>query len=240
MGCKIWAVVALKSPDTAKSRLRALLTDAERRDLYFHMAGKVITSLKQTAGIDKVLVVTSGNEVERIATQLGVDVIRQDEERGTAAAFAHAVKMLTAVDADEHPTSLLMVAGDLPLISPAALSSLIHRPGALSGVSIVPDRKRIGTNALLCSPPDASPPCFGAESFDRHRAAARVRGIAVHVHESDALSLDIDGAEDLAMLSAQLAGSPDLADAALCGLLARLHGAAPPSKRESLANVHFS
>src|SRR5580704_12772865 len=90
----VWAVVALKSPSTAKSRLGPLLTSAERRKLYFAMARTVINSLKNTAAIGRVLVVTSVDEVDLFATSLGARVIRQDEDKGTAAAFAHAIDVI--------------------------------------------------------------------------------------------------------------------------------------------------
>ena len=217
-----WAVVALKSPDTAKSRLRRLLTDEERRDLYFIMARKVIHALKETPGIAKVIVVAAGDEVIRFVTRLGAEVIRQDEDRGTAAAFAHAIDTIAGLPANECPQRLLMIAGDLPLISAAALQPLLDARGE---VCIVPDRKREGTNALLCSPPHSLPPCFGEASFDKHVAAAAKRKLSLEVIESEALSLDIDIADDLDLLEAHYLSLPDPVDSVLRGLLSRLRDA---------------
>lgn len=217
-GKGIWAVVALKSPDTAKSRLRPLLSDAERRDLYFVMARKVIGALKATPQFERVMVVTAGAEVENFARRLGAEVIRQSEDSGTAAAFAHALASFHSI----QPERVLLIPGDLPLISPAALEKLIDQSTDFSGVCIVPDRKRVGTNALLCSPPDAIPPCFGVRSFDKHLAAAKERGVDVRVFESEALSLDIDVADDLALLGAHYLSLPDQVDVVLRDLLGRL------------------
>jgi FO synthase len=206
--------------------LHPLLSELERRDLYFIMARKVIGALKATPGIDKVLVVTTGSEVANFATQLGAEVILQSEDKGTAAAFAHAIACLPAKDSAEYPQRLLMIPGDLPLISTADMSQLVSQASTQQGVCIVPDRKRVGTNALLCSPPDAIPPYFGSHSFDKHLAAAQERGVTLQVFESAALSLDIDVADDLALLGAHYTGLPDLVDAVLRGLLARLRTAA--------------
>lgn len=231
-----WAVVALKSPDTAKSRLRPLLSDAERRDLYFIMAYQVLNSLKATPGIERVLVVTACAEVDRFAAQLDVQVIRQSEDRGTAAAFTHAVMVLLDAARRRRPQRLLMIAGDLPLVTPEAVSALLAESGD-AAVSVVPDRQRVGTNALLCSPPDVIEPCFGENSYHRHLAAASARSIAARTIESPALSLDIDIADDLALLDAHYLGLPDAADNELSELLARLRAAAMLAARESSHDV---
>ena len=231
-GKGIWAVVALKSPNTAKSRLRPLLSDAERRDLYFIMARKVIGALKATPQFERVMVVTADAEVENFALRLGAEVIRQAEDGGTAAAFSHALASFNS----NLPGRVLLIPGDLPLISRAALEQLIERSADFSGVCIVPDRKRVGTNALLCSPPDAIPPCFGVRSFDKHLAAARERGIDARVIESETLSLDIDVADDLALLGAHYLSLPDQVDIVLRDLLVRLRSGEVVSVESK--NVH--
>jgi len=59
----------------------------------------------------------------------------------------------------------------------------------------VPDRKRSGTNALLCSP---WMPCYLAScgQFPSTSGCARTKDIAVQVFESESLSLDIDVVDD--------------------------------------------
>jgi 2-phospho-L-lactate guanylyltransferase len=161
-------------------------------------------------------------------------VIHQAEDKGTAAAFAHAVGVLLDTARRRRPRQLLMIAGDLPLVSPALLSTLVRQCAGSDGVSILPDRKRIGTNALFCSPPDAIPPCFGKDSFSRHLSAARERGIPVLVMESEPLSLDIDVAEDLALLRMHpLDASDPVADIALRELLASLRPELLPTEQEN-------
>jgi 2-phospho-L-lactate/phosphoenolpyruvate guanylyltransferase len=215
-------VVALKSPDGAKSGLRRGLCDSDRRELHFIMARRVLDALKQTPAIGRVFVVPACKQVERFARQLGAEVIHQREGGGTASAFSHEAACVYSAASKPRPARLLMIAGDLPLLSPHELSLLIDRSRGQKEIVIVPDRKRLGTNALLCSPPDAIAPCFGAGSFRRHAAAARQSGVAVRMLESEALSLDIDVVEDLALLRAHLCGVADSAgDCALRDLLER-------------------
>ena len=230
----ICAIVALKSFKSAKSRLRPHLSEAERRALIFFMARRTLSALRATHGIADVRVVTACDEVESLAVQMGAEVIRQTEDQGTAAAFAHATAAL--MYGERKPARLLMIAGDLPLISPTELSRLVNQSAAKTGVCIVPDRKRIGTNALLCSPPNAIPPCFGANSFREHLAAAREKDIAVQVIESEALSLDIDVADDLALLCSLSGLKPDSELRELLAALRKVTAPASP-KTEHNANA---
>ena len=204
-GNTVWAAVPLKSPDGAKSRLRAGLDACARGRLFFAMARQVVRTLVHTPGIAGVAVVTASPEVAACVEQEGAAVIRQERDAGTAEACRSAVAHLSA-----RADSLLMISGDIPLISTEAVAELVDLSRRAPLVAIVPDRRRNGTNALLCAPPAVIPPCFGFESFQRHLAAARSQGVEVRIVESDALSLDIDDLEDLDELRRRLDADPAL------------------------------
>ena len=201
----LWAVVPLKSPEAAKSRLRAGLDDRARRRLMFAMARQVVRTLMHTPGIAGVVVVTASPEVAAFVEQEGAVVIRQDRDAGMAEACRAAVTHLSA-----SAKSLLMISGDIPLIRSEAIAALVNLSRRTPLVAIVPDRRRSGTNALLCTPPAVIPPCFGVDSFKQHVAAARSQGVELHIVESDALSLDIDDLEDLDELRSRLDADPTL------------------------------
>lgn len=199
-----WAIVALKSPSQAKSRLRPYCAAEERRSLYFLMARKALLTLRAVPAIEKVLAVTASEEVAKFVTDLGCSVVRQAQDQGAQAAFAHALQAVMRGDVPP-PSRVLMIPGDLPLITAAAVSELLDRCHQRQGVAIIPDQRQQGTNGLVCSPPDAVEPCFGEDSLRRHWCAARARGHEVQVIESSALSLDIDSHEDLVLLYEHLA-----------------------------------
>ena len=67
----------------------------------------------------------------------------------------------------------------------------------------MPDRRRVGTNLLLCSPPHAIAPCFGGHSFERHLAAAAAAGVEARVLDVEDLALDLDEPSDLEYLQLQ-------------------------------------
>ena len=233
----IWAVVPLKSPGAAKSRLQAGLDADTRRRLFFWMARQVIRTLARTPGIAGVSVVTASPEVGTFAEREGAALIWEEREAGTAEACRSAVAHLsTRVD------GVLMISGDIPLISSEVVVELLRcqpprrfappllekegreNPRHLARapvVTIAPDRRRSGTNALLCAPPAIVPPSFGKDSFQRHLAAARSQGLDVRIVESDVLALDIDELEDLDELQRRIEAHPALLSAELREALPR-------------------
>src|SRR5262245_18273481 len=141
----MWAVVPLKSPAAAKSRLSEALSPIQRRELFFLMARQVIGSLLAVPGIARVAVITPSAEVADFAASLGAWVIREEREAGTAAACSAAVSAAAG-----RTPSVLMMSGDLPLACAAAIEPLTRLAGRSPLVAIVGDRRREGTNALLC------------------------------------------------------------------------------------------
>jgi 2-phospho-L-lactate guanylyltransferase len=106
-------------------------------------------------------------------------------------------------------------------LNPKELAALIERPVGERSVLIVPDRHGTGTNALLLAPPDAIAPSFGPGSRERHEQAAGASGARWRVAEPRSLVLDVDTADDLAVLRAALDARTGGA-AHTRGLLARL------------------
>ncbi len=189
----VWAVVPLKSPESAKSRLSGSLNAAQRLRLFYALARRVVDAAMHTPGIAGVTVVTASEAVMAFAENLGAQCLRLESDRGTAAACTCALDSLPWDDS----AAVLFVAGDLPLISPSALIPLVALSQSSPLVAIAGDRHRFGTNALLCAPGGAIPLCFGDGSFAKHLAAAASLGVPVHIVDSAPLALDIDEPADL-------------------------------------------
>lgn len=194
----MWAIVPLKSPESAKSRLRGVLDDELRRKLFFAMGAHVVRTLRATAGVDGVSVTTSSAEVAAMAAALGAHVDLQRDDGGTAQACLHALARL-----DPAIPSVLMISGDLPLLSSDALEPLIALAAVAPVIAAVADRHRRGTNALLCAPPHLIEPAFGVDSFRRHGELASARGVALRSVECAQIAFDIDTADDLDALRRQ-------------------------------------
>lgn len=209
-----WALVPLKSSDRAKSRLAEILDPEQRAQLFYAMAERVIVALRASKGIDAVAVVTASREVAAFARTLGATPILQDSDVGMSPALQSALRVLQPM----QPARVLMVPGDLPLISSAAVDAVLTAADSDASIVVVPDRRREGTNALLCAPPDALAPHFGGCSFERHLAAAKATGIATHIIEIEEFALDLDCPDDLNYLQRHR-------DQRAAQLLATLHAA---------------
>lgn len=188
-----WALVPLKSSAHAKSRLAHVLDPEQRAHLFFALAERVIRALQASESIDAVAVITSSSEVAAFATKLGAVPILQSEDVGMSPALQLGLYRLQAM----QPRRVLMLPGDLPLITSTAVDSIVSAAEAGASVVLVPDRHRDGTNALLCSPPHVLAPRFGDHSFQRHLAEARASGLATRVMEVEELALDLDCLDDL-------------------------------------------
>ena len=187
-----WAVVPVKDLERAKRRLAGALDPAARRGLSLAMLADVLDALDATPGLDGAAVVSRDADVAELARRRGLRVI-PETGAGLNAAVAQAANVLAA----EGCTRLLVMPADLPLAAPEEIAQILAALHAAPGLTLVPDRHGVGTNALACAPPDAVAPSFGANSFARHLGAARSAGIPATVLHLPGLGLDIDTLEDL-------------------------------------------
>src|SRR5260370_32592644 len=97
---------------------------------------------------------------------------------------------------------MLPLPGDIPLVPPAETTRLVaaHRPAP--AFTIAPSRDELGSNAVVCSPPNAVPLRFGEDSFFPHLQAAEGCGIRPTVLRLPGIALDVDTPEDLPAFAA--------------------------------------
>jgi 2-phospho-L-lactate guanylyltransferase len=192
----IRAFVPLKHPACARHRLLEALTAKQRHSMYFTLARRVLTALRDVPLVRDTVVVTSSAEVEIFAGHLGVRVIHQMRDEGINSACEAAIASSSA--SAVGITNALIVAGDLPLVCSESLTALLQGAHLQErGVTIVPDRRHTGTNALVCTPADAIRLRFGPNSFAAHLRTAQEHGLEARIFESSELALDIDEPEDL-------------------------------------------
>ena len=132
-------------------------------------------------------------EAAAIARRHGCRVLPEAANRGQSAAVAAGAAALGTA-------GIIAIPGDVPLVEPSEIEAVLAAHGQAPAVTIVPSRDGRGTNGLACSPPDAIPFHFGDDSFRRHLAEARHRGIEPRVLRLPGLALDIDTAEDVRAL----------------------------------------
>jgi len=89
-------------------------------------------------------------------------------------------------------------------------------------LSICPAIRDGGTNALVCSPPDAMPFQFGSDSARKHLEEAAVRGMPNARLRMHAFFRDIDTPDDLVWLAGQKNGINTVRFLQQSGIAARL------------------
>jgi 2-phospho-L-lactate guanylyltransferase len=189
----LWAVVPVKEVDRAKERLAQVLRPETRRALALAMLEDVLAALTATPGIAGLTVVTVDAEAGRLAATYGARLLEAGARDGHTGAVTAAARLLAA----EGRAGMLTLPGDIPLVTPAEIASVLASHPAAPSFSIVPSHDEQGSNAIACSPPDAVPLRFGDNSFYPHIQAAEACGIRPNIVHLPGIALDIDNPEDV-------------------------------------------
>jgi 2-phospho-L-lactate/phosphoenolpyruvate guanylyltransferase len=220
---RLWAVLPVKDLPRAKQRLAGVLSAEERLGLSFAMLQDVLSALAASGGLGGILLVTRDPAARRLAVRYGARVLVEQENRGHTAATSLGASIL----AQERVAGMVQVPADIPLIRPDDIAALLRAHGEAPAVTLAASRDRRGTNALLCSPPDALPLSFGDDSFFAHRCRAQSLGIEPRIVERPGLALDIDTPDDLAAFLAAPSATRTYAYLAENGIAARINHLIP-------------
>jgi 2-phospho-L-lactate guanylyltransferase len=184
-----WAVLPVKPFDEAKSRLDSVLSAPERHDLARGLLLHVLETLQGCEAVDHALVVSSDPLALRLAGEHGAMTLQE-----TRAGLNQALVQARRHAMEQGAQSLLVLASDLPLVEASDLDAIFAAGDA--AVVLAPDRRRLGTNALLLRPPDVIAFAFGEGSFERHVDLALAAGhVAIEV-ALPGLAFDVDLSED--------------------------------------------
>jgi len=176
-------LIPVKRFDAAKGRLAGVVDGPSRARLAQCMATGVIRSCHPL----DVFVACDSDDVADWAAEHGAAVIW-----GPGLGLNGAIDDGVAAIADAGYDQVIISHADLP--HPTTLPT-VARAGT---VTLVPDRRRDGTNVLSFPLTDAIVAAYGPGSFNRHFEAAQALGIAVEVRTDHDLSLDVDTPGDLA------------------------------------------
>jgi 2-phospho-L-lactate guanylyltransferase len=175
-------VVPVKAFRAAKVRLAPALDPQARAALARELAGVVVAA----AAPLPVTVVCDDDEVRAWAVAAGADVV-WCPDRGLNGAVADGVAALRSTGVD----MAVVAHSDLPLATDLAWVA------DFPGVTLVPDRRRDGTNVAAVPTAAGFPFAYGKGSFARHRAAAGRLDLPLRLVEDAALGWDVDLPADL-------------------------------------------
>jgi 2-phospho-L-lactate guanylyltransferase len=189
----LWAVVPVKERASAKERLAPMLRPETRQALALAMLEDVLAALTATPGIAGLVVVSVDAEAGRLAATYGARLIEAGARDGHTGAVTAAARLL----ATEGCQGMLTLPGDIPLVTPAEIASVLAAHPPAPSFTIVPSHDEQGSNAIACSPPDAVPLRFGDNSFYPHIQAAEACGIRPNILHLPGIALDIDNPQDV-------------------------------------------
>jgi 2-phospho-L-lactate guanylyltransferase len=193
-------ILPVKSFGAAKQRLGSLLGAGSRHALAQAMFQDVLSSLRKVEAIEQIVVVASEPSVE-FETEDRIVLLEDDPQDGQSAAVLIGIRWALA----QGFGRVLLVPGDTPLLAVEEVDALLSGAEAENtSVVIVPDRHGTGTNALVIRPPTAIEPSFGADSLERHVAAAQAAGVSHRVERVPSLEFDVDTSDDLTVVAAEI------------------------------------
>jgi 2-phospho-L-lactate guanylyltransferase len=194
---KIAALIPAKGFTNAKQRLSALLSAEERAALAESMLRDVLSETLAARGLSAVYVVTGDAAVRDIATSMGATVVLEQEEKGETEAVTFALFDIKW----RGVQAALVIPADIPLLRAGDLERVIEQIAHHDGLSpfalLVPSHDRMGTNALLLSPPNVIGLRFGYDSFSYHLSQVAAKEMPLRVLENERIALDIDEPKDL-------------------------------------------
>ena len=193
----MWALLPLKRCDYAKERLAGVLTPAERHTLCRVMATDLLAVLCGHPLLDGVVVVSGDAAVKTLVDDFSIELL---EESSLDAVGLNAVVQASVAEMSRRGIDDVMVIhGDLPMISASEITGLVTAHAALgaSAITLAPDRRGTGTNGILCSRRPHFRFEFGVGSFQKHYAQLLADTAPFQVARYRGTESDIDYPEDL-------------------------------------------
>ncbi len=190
----IWAVVPIKEFDGAKQRLSPLLSPAERRALIEVMMGEVLEAVTGAIGLAGVMVVTLDSQATALAKKLGARVVSDGARDGHTGSVTAGRRLL----AREGRNGMITMPADIPAVTSQEIDLVLAAHLPAPSFTISPAHDDLGSNAVICSPPESVPLRFGDNSYFPHLEAAERCGIEPTVIRQPGIAMDIDHPVDLA------------------------------------------
>lgn len=189
----IWAIVPVKPLRESKSRLSEVLSPEEREALSRELLTRSLRVLSQVPGIARTLVVSRDPAALALARKFRAHTVTESGTPELNSALTRAIGVAAAMGA----SGVLLLPADLPMVNRDDVQTFLGHNGSGPAVTLSPDRRSDGTNALMMTPPGLMPPAYGPGSFNRHLAQARALAVEAQVCRLPGFELDLDLPDDL-------------------------------------------
>jgi 2-phospho-L-lactate/phosphoenolpyruvate guanylyltransferase len=188
---EVWAMVPVKRLSHAKQRLAPVLSKDERARLARAMLQDVLTVLHAVPDLSGILVVSGDPTVAKLAKEFDARTVDDVLEAGVNAAVRQGLCSLGTAS-----IGALIIPADVPFATIDDIEAVV-RELRNNPLVLAPALCDGGTNALAMRRADLVAPSFGEDSFARHQALARDKGIGCGIVRTESLGRDIDCPSDL-------------------------------------------
>ncbi len=188
-----WAILPVKKYSIGKSRLQHFFSEAELAELNQQLFESTFTKLKETPGIDNILVVSREQHALQWSRNHGGIALLEDDPSTLNSAISKAQNYVC----DAGGGRIMVLPSDLPLMTSKDLLNLIGLADGERQLVIVPDHHQSGTNALIMSEPELIRPSFGSGSFRKHTRQAMERNANLVIYLNENIQWDLDTSLEL-------------------------------------------
>jgi len=190
-------LLPIKNLSFAKQRLAKLLTPIERKELAQAMLKDVLEVLQSHNLVSGVTLLSDDTTAQWIAKNYQCNSLSQTSlnSHGLSDSVYAGSKHLCRLGIKD----LMVIHGDVPLISAAEIDRLIieYQNADHATVILTPDRRGTGTNCIICSTEFDFGFHYGENSLEKHCAQALLLGSKPQRSEQAGISCDIDYPHDL-------------------------------------------
>ena len=195
----MWGIIPIKSLNQAKHRLKHVLSPEKRQEFFKAMYEDVLSTMMSVPDFEQVAVATVCPAAGIIAKKYGAIVLSTSQDEGQTAAVERSAEILDS----RGLTSMLVIPGDVPLVTVKEIKIVLDLHEKAPSMTIVPAQDELGSNCIALSPTIAAPLRFGPNSYFPHLETARKLGLSLQTPKLPGLGLDIDTPKDLLKLSRQ-------------------------------------
>ena len=191
----IWAIIPVKEFEGAKHRLSDLLSPHERLVLAATMLADVLKAVASCQHLAGVMIVTLDPNATVLGKRIGARIVTDGARDGHTGSVNAGRRLL----AGEGRGGMITMPGDIPAVRAGEIDAVLSAHLAAPSFTISPAHDDLGSNAVVCSPPQSVPLRFGDNSYFPHLDAARLQGIEPTVIRQPGIAVDIDHPVDLAL-----------------------------------------
>ena len=190
---RLYSITPVQTLHKGKSRLSPLLNPSQRDQLSRKMLNVVLSTIQASKAIEGMIVVSPDEEVMKIASDFGAYGLKEEREAGVNAAVRKGLDFAI----ENHADAIVVLPGDLPLLTTEDLINLVDEVTSEPTVVITPSNRLDGTNALLMKPPNIMEFHYDQDSFRSHFLEAVEHEVRLKTVLRKGLMTDLDDGMDL-------------------------------------------